>query len=235
MQAEELDEESRNLLRRIVERQAYRQIMAANIRGHGLKFVAEIEDKVALARDLEGSLSVLHAVEGLHARLGGSDLSSAVRGQIERIPYPASRLELAICLALCDRAERIAATGYLDSKSGEFAAITRRLVEMDRGATGRGEELFVGFCAEAGNRPAAQAMFNRWATITVLALGRPGTPGDARAIALGLRSKRCADSVREYVQELKPLIAACGLDMPDLAALGVELPSGANVAAGKTR
>src|SRR5829696_8926643 len=98
MQAEQLDEESRNLLRRIVERQAYRQTMAANIRGHALKFVPEIAEKIALARDLESSLAVLHDVERLHARLGGSDLSDAVRLQLERIPYPTSRLELAICL-----------------------------------------------------------------------------------------------------------------------------------------
>jgi hypothetical protein len=234
MQAEQLDEESRNLLRRIVERQAYRQLMAANIRGHGLKFVTDIEDKVALARDLERSLSVLHDVEGLHARLGGSDLSNAVRNQMERVPYPASRLELAICLALCDRAERIAAAGYVGSKSEEFAAIARSLLAIDRTATKRGEDLFSGFCTEAGNRPAAQAMFTRWVTITVLALGRPGTPGDARAVALGLRSKRCADSIREYVAELHALLPACQLAMPDLAGLGVALPSGLAVSTGRS-
>lgn len=227
MRAEQLDEESRNLLRRIVERQAYRQLMAANIRGHGLKFVTDIEEKVALARDLESSLSVLHAVEGLHARLGGSDLSSAVRNQMERVPYPASRLELAICLALCDRAERIAAAGYVGSKSEEFAAIARALLAVDRTATRKGEELFSGFCAEAGNRPAAQAMFTRWVTITVLALGRPGTPGDARAVALGLRTKRCADSVREYIAELQALLPSFQLALPELESLGVELPAGA--------
>lgn len=226
MNSEQLDEESRNLLRRIVERQAYRQLMAANIRGHGLKFVTDIEEKVALARDLEGSLAVLHAVEGLYARLGGSDLSSAVRNQVERVPYPASRLELAICLALCDRAESIAAAGYVGSRSEELAAIARVLLAADRTATRKGEELFSGFCAEAGNRPAAQAMFTRWVTITVLALGRPGTPGDARAVVLGLRTKRCADSVREYLAELESLLRSCRLAMPDLAGLGVELPQG---------
>ena len=222
-----IDEESRHLLRRIVERQAYRQSMAANIRGHGIKFVPTIAEKVALARDLEDSLAVLHEVEGLHARLGGEDLSGAVRGQIERIPYPASRLELAICLALCDRAERIVAAGYVASKSGEFAAIARTLLAHDRDATRRGEEMFVEFCAEAGNRPAAQAMFQRWVTIALLALGRPGTAGDARAVALGLRSKRCGDSIREFLGEIAPLVAACKLEMPDAAALGVEVPAAA--------
>ncbi len=45
-----------------------------------------------------------------HLRVGarGSDLSLAVRNQLERIPYPTSRLELAICLVMCDRAEQVA-------------------------------------------------------------------------------------------------------------------------------
>ena len=68
----------------------------------------------------------------------------------------------------------------------------------------------------------------------MLALGRPGTPGDARAVALGLRSKRCADSVREYVGELQALLPACRLVLPDLAALGVELPSGLAPALGRS-
>src|SRR6185295_3671399 len=105
MQRPELDQESQALLRRIVERQAYRQLMAANIRGHGLKFVPELEEKVLLARDLEHSLRILEQVESLYAALGGTDLSMAVRNPMDRIPYPSSRLELAVCLSLCDSAE----------------------------------------------------------------------------------------------------------------------------------
>jgi 1,2-phenylacetyl-CoA epoxidase catalytic subunit len=223
----ELDEESRALLRRIVERQAYRQLMAANIRGHGLKYVPEIEEKAALARDLEASLAVLRDVVDLHARLGGVELEHAVRDQMERIPYPTTRLELAICLALCDRAERAVAEGYAGSRSPDLARIARALIDADRTATTRGEELFIRFCEEPGNRPAAQAMLARWLTIAVLALGRPGTPGDARAVALGLRTKRVADVVREFLGDVAPLVAACGLALPDLAAVGLELPAAA--------
>jgi len=229
----ELDEESRALLRRIVERQAYRQLMAANIRGHGLKYVPEIEEKTALARDLEASLAVLHEAVELHVRLGGSELEHAVRDQMERIPYPTTRLELAICLALCDRAERVVAEGYAGSRSPELGAIARALLAADRTATTRGEELFVGFCAEPGNRPAAQALLSRWMTIALYALGRPGTPGDARAVALGLRTKRVADVVREFLRDVEPLIAGCKLAMPDLAALGIELPTAATGAGRK--
>jgi hypothetical protein len=208
-------------------------MMAANIRGHGLKLVPEVEDKILLAQDLEHSLRVLRDVERLYAAVGGSDLTLAVRGHMERIPYPTSRLELAVCLSLCDRVERVVAEGYVGSASKSLAAIARSLLAMDRTSTKRGEELLVEFCGEAGNRPAAQQMFNRWLTITLLALGRPGTPGDKRSIALKLRTKHCADSVREHVEGLKDLMSACHLQLPSQTTLGVELP--ADVAAHATR
>jgi hypothetical protein len=233
METERLDQESQNLLRRIVERFAYRQLMAANIRGHGLKFVPDVEEKLPLARDLEHSLTILHDVERFYTAIGGSDLSLAVRSQMERIPYPTSRLELAVCLSLCDRTERVVAEGYVGSASTTLAAIARSLLEMDRTSTKRGEELLVEFCKEAGNRPAAQQMFNRWLSITLLALGRPGTPGDTRSIALKLRTKRCADSVKEYLDDLRPLMDACHLLLPPAATLGVDLPP--NVLANASR
>jgi hypothetical protein len=233
METERLDEESQNLLRRIVERLAYRQLMAANIRGHGLKFVAEIEEKLPLVHDLDHSLRILHDVERLYASIGGSDLSLAVRSLMERIPYPTSRLELAVCLVLCDRTERVVAEGYVESASKSLAAIARSLLGMDRASTKQGEALFVDFCKEPGNRPAAQQMFNRWLSITLLALGRPGTTGDKRSVALKLRTKHVADSVREYIDGLKPLMESCHLQLPPQSTLGVDLP--ANVAANMAR
>lgn len=233
MEAFVLDEESRGLLRRIVERQAYRQLMAANIRGHGLKLVLEVGEKLLLSQDLEHSLQILRGVEALYASLGGTDLSLAVRPRMERIPYPTSRLELSACLALCDRAERIAADGYTQSSCREFASIAQSLLDADRTFTHHAEALLAEFCREATNRPAAQQMFNRWLSITLLSLGRPSTSGDARAVQLGLRSKRCADSVREFLGELKPLMERCHLALPSSATLGVELPSEVAVTVGR--
>jgi hypothetical protein len=232
VEVERLDEESKGLLRRIVECQAYRQLMAANIRGHGLKFVAEPEDKLLLAQDLEHSLLVMRQVSDLYARLGGEDLASAVRQRMERIPYPGSRMELAICKTLTDRAERAAAAGYVDGKSAEFAAIARTLLAVDRSSTRRGEALFSEFCADRGQRPHAQQMFDRWLAVSVRALGRPGTKGDQRAVTLGLRTKGCSDSVAEFMAGVEPLRRACGLELPADDTLGVELPSSVKAAAG---
>jgi hypothetical protein len=198
--------------------------MACNIRGHGMKFVMDLEAKLQLARDLEHGLYALREVERLYARIEGADLIEAVRAKMERIPYPASKLELAVCMSLTDRAERAAASSYTDSVAADFGSIARTLADMDRSATRRGEELFVEFCSDLGNRPHAQQMFDRWLAIALRSLGRPGTKRDQRAVELGLRSKRVADSVREYLVEVEALAERCGLAIPSGEALAVELP-----------
>lgn len=220
-----LNEESKALLRRIVERQAYRQLMVEKIRGHGLKYIHEVETQILLAQDIVHSLQVMLQIELLYANMGGNDLVLSVRDKMERIPYPNSRLELAICLSLCDRAERVAAESYVDCACEDFAAIALSILAMDRTSTRQGEEWFQRFANEPGNRAAAQQMFQRWLSITLAALGRPRTTGDRRAVELGLRKQSCEESVRVFLRELRPFMSACHLVLPSAASLGLDLPA----------
>ena len=66
-----LDEESRGLLRQILERQAYRQLVAGNIRGYGLQFLPELDVKIRFTAELDQSLRVLREVERIYEDLGG--------------------------------------------------------------------------------------------------------------------------------------------------------------------
>jgi hypothetical protein len=220
----EPDEESRALLRRIVERTAYRQIMVANIRGHGLKYLIDLSEKELLVRDLQAGLAALREVERLYAGLGGESLALSVRDSMERIPYPYSRLELAVCLALVGRAERLVAASYLDSSSAGMAAVARRIAELERPGTRMLEAQLAEFCAEAGNRPTAQQFFNRWLAIAFVAFGRPATAGDLRAVALGLRTQRIEEIVQRFSEQTREWSAGLGLTFPDPATLGIELP-----------
>jgi 1,2-phenylacetyl-CoA epoxidase catalytic subunit len=214
-----------------VEGHAYRQLMLANIRGHGLKFVPEVEGKLELARALETSLVHFREVERLYAGLGFGEVVSGVRGKLERIPDPSARLELAMCLFLCERVAWHALSSYVDSVCKEFAAIARMRVEELVQRDLPDDRAFVEFCADESNRPHAQQLFNRWLAVTLVSLGRPDSPGDARAVALGLRGKHVAQIVREYLDSLHALVKACGLALPELASLGVDAPRSARAAA----
>ncbi|MBL8860218.1 MAG: hypothetical protein JNL28_17045 [Planctomycetes bacterium] len=218
-----LDEESKGLLRRIVERTAYRQLMAVNIRGHGLKYLTEVEEKISLTSDIESALNGLAAIDALYTRLGGSDLIFAVRDLMERLPYPYSKLELGTCLALVDRTERLVLESYLDSRSSEMATIARALQDDPRPGTRRLEEYMARFCAEPGNRPTAQQFVNRWLAIAIVAFGRPGSAGDKRAVELRLRTRPVEDMVRRFQDEVKPFVKSLGLVMPEPGSLGIEI------------
>jgi hypothetical protein len=225
------DEEARVLLRKIVEGQAYRQLMLSNIRAHGLKFLPELEDKITQAERLTLSLVQFREVQRLYAQLSGSDVVSAVRGRMERIPYPASRMELAACLFLCMRAERAALEAYVDCVAADFAAIARTRLEITAPGELPRDAHFAQFCADPSNRPHAQQMVDRWLAICLLSLGRPGSPGDARAVALGLRKRRVSEIVTDFLNGLAPFLESCSLRLPDAATLGVELPAGVQAAA----
>jgi 1,2-phenylacetyl-CoA epoxidase catalytic subunit len=218
------DEESRGLLKRILEGQAYRQLTLCNIRGHGIKFLPEVADKSRVAQALLTSLEQFGELERLYRTLEFGDVVSAVRHKMERVPYPATRMELAVCLFLCERVSWHALDAYVESKVEEFAAIARLRHAELRPLEAPEDPAFAEFCADETNRPLAQQLFNRWLSITLLSLGRPDSPGDARAVALKLRSRSIASIVGEYLAGLEPFLRSCGLVAPDGDTIGVELP-----------
>ncbi|MCK6446025.1 MAG: hypothetical protein L6Q99_06490 [Planctomycetes bacterium] len=222
---ERLGEESRGLLVKIVEGLAYREVMLANIRGHGLKFVHELDAKLKLVRELETALVLFREIERIYAALGSRDVISAVRDRMERIPYPSSRLELELCLFLCEKTSRTALAAYRGGKCRELEALClSRLESIVERAEPEGSA-FVEFCADPTNRPHAQQMFTRWLGISMLAMGRPGSKGDTRAVELGLRRTHVETIGRGFLAELEPFRQRCHLAWPDASAIGIEFPT----------
>jgi hypothetical protein len=215
--AESLDEESRSLLRQIVERQAWRSMVLANIRGHGQKFLPGVGERRAFARDLSYHLETLEAIEELHGRLGGADLYLTVRDRLDDISHPESRLELGLCLLVCELAERVAAEGYLDSRSEDIARLARRSLDAQWDGSMGEKEFLKEFCADAGNRPRAQEILDRWIAIAVRSFGRPGSSGDEQAVALGLRTRSAGDTTRDFLERAAAFAADCALVLPDVA------------------
>lgn len=219
-----LDEEARALLRRIVESQAHREITAINMLGHCLKFVTELDTKLRVAEDLDLSLRLFRDVQALYKGLGWQDLESAVRDRTTEIPFPESRLEFGVAYHVCHLAQEVAMESYVGCVVPEFAAIARAYVEAapQRARPSRFEE----FCADPENRPRAQELFQKWFAIALPAFGRPDTRGDERAVELGLRSRSSAAAAREYVERLKPFAERCGLRLPTVEALGLDVAVG---------
>ncbi len=217
----ELDEEPRTYLRRIIEAQAYRQLMAMNIRGYCLKFLTEVESKIRVAEELQLNLAILREVRGLYREYGFEDVESAVRDRMTRIPYPESRLEFNVFRHVCGFALKVAMESYVDCSNRQLAAIARSYID------GRSSNLedpeFIEFCKDASNRPHAQQMFNRWFAIAVRSFGRPGSLGDGRAVELGLRSKTAGEMLELFMAEMKDYTARVQLNLPEAEEYGLEV------------
>ena len=211
MKALQLDEETRALLKKIVEGYAYRQLTLANIRGHALTFVFDLEEKIALADALRAGLEELRAVRSLYRELRQEGVIPAIRAKMERIPYPSSRVELAICLRLWTLAHEVAAGAYEDSICDELAQIARGHSQF---VVPSDDALVNDYCSDPNLRPQGQAYFDAWLSTTLVALGRPGSRGDRRAVELKLRQRSITTITEEFSaplaagpRELEPGVA----------------------------
>ncbi len=207
-----LDEESKMLLRRIVESMGRRQLTSINTLGHCLKFIAELETKADVAAELDLSLRLFRQVRTLYGELGWKDIESAVRDRLDDIPYPDSRLEFGVAYYVTGLAEGVAMQSYVDSSCADFAAIARSHVEA---AARRPEpSRFYAYCEDATNRPQAQQFLDRWVDIGRRSFGQPGSDSDARAVELELRSHSNAQMLADFEERLRPLVERCGLALP---------------------
>ena len=217
----ELDEEPRTYLRRIIEAQAYRQLMAMNIRGHCLKYLTDVESKMRVAEELHLNLAILREVRSLYRQYGWENVESVVRDRMDRIPYPESALEFKVFRHICGLALKIAMDSYVDCSNREFAAIAKSFIDGRRGDLEDPD--VIEFCAEATNRPHAQQMFNRWFAVAVRSFGRPGTLGDGRAVELGLRSRTAGEMLQVFMTEMEALSNRYRLQLPNPDDYGLDL------------
>lgn len=219
-----LGEEALGLMRRIVEANAWRQYLGVNILGHCLKMMGDLEGKRCVTREVGVCLDFYGELDTAYTELGGHDLDYAVRDRLLNVPMPESRFELGLCRLLTDRAQRIALTSYEGSRCAIFASVAARHLERPALVQAAERERMAEFCTEPANRPRAQEAFHRWLTISLLALGRPGSSGDRRALELGLRSESSEALVVRYLDNMKQLIEDWGLEFPSAENLPVELP-----------
>ncbi len=212
-----MDEESKQLLRRVVESMARRQLASIDILGHCLKFVGEVDVKTTVAGEVDLSLRLFRQVHALYRELGWTDIESAVRDRLSEIPYPGSRLEFGVAYYVLGQLEQVAMQAYLDSSCPEFAAIARSYVEA---AQRRPEpRRFREYCAEPTNRPQAQQFFDRWYRIALTSFARLGESVDRRIVELGLRSCSSDEMLARFRERLTPFVEGCGLAFPDADAL----------------
>ena len=219
-----LSEDALVLMRRIVEANAWRQVLGVNILGHCIKMLGDFEGKRGVVIEMGVCLEFYGELTAAYHELGGDDLDMAVRDLLLNVPMPQSRFELAVCRLLTDRAQRIALASFLTSKSKPFAALAKRHLNRPALVGDAERERMAEFCSEPMNRPRAQQILETWLGISLMALGRPGSAGDQRAMDLGLRDRSAEEQMAEFLDEVRALVRQWGLEMPRSERISADVP-----------
>jgi ring-1,2-phenylacetyl-CoA epoxidase subunit PaaA len=215
----------RDIVVRLLERQGYRELAAAHVFAAGLRFAPTLDDKMLLAEQITEELEHFEAASDLYSELEAGDLLEKVEGRLAELPSPGSWMETAVVQFLFDRAGKFQLREYRDCSWRPYSEIVGKILaeEEEHGAVG--EAVLKDLCgANPLATTLAQECFDRWLRISLLSFGRPGTPGDRRAVELGLKARPSAEIMRDYLADLEPTMAACGLRFPSREALGLEVP-----------
>ena len=215
-----------DMVRLLIRTQGWRELLGAELFADALKHVPTPRWKKVIASHVSEELEHYELCDGLYRALGGN-LWLDVQPRLRAEPWPRieSWEELVVFQVLNDRAAKFQLQEYCESSYEPYAKIIARIVEDEEGHTGFGESFLGELCAARGERrEQAQRHFDKWFPLCLKVFGRPGTPGNRYAVETGLKRRDSGAVMRDYVEDLKPLMAACGLRFPSPEQLGVEIP-----------
>ena len=207
--------------------QAYRELSAAHLFGHGLQFVPDLRALEFIGGHIREETEHYRAVAEIYRKYVGESIEPWVQARLATKPIPmaASYLELAIAQWLYDRGGFWQLREYKESSWEPYREIVGQIVAQEEGHQGHGERIAVPLCRAETDRAKVQALFEKWLRLGLLCLGRPGSEGNRYAIAAGLKRRDSAECLKDYVRDILPAVREAGLRLPPKESLGVELPA----------
>jgi len=222
---DEMTLEYRRMVIQLLESQGVREFMAANIFSDALKYIPTLRLKELLARQVVEELEHYEETIRLYHDLGGN-LEEVVEKRVGKyggVPYVKSWFELAVCQFLYDRAGEFHLAEYRNCSYVPYAQIVDKILAEEEEHEGFGERVMVEACQDPEYRRQVQQLFNKWLTFSLTSFGRPGTPGNRFAIAVGLKTRDSGEVMQDFISDIKSGMVKCGLTFPP--DLGVETPA----------
>lgn len=221
---EEMTPEYRAMVQQLLESQGYREVMAANMFGHAMKYIPALNHKQLVAHQIEEELEHFEVVAGLYEQVTGEDLLAAIQDKLERVPFSESWTELAMAQFLYDRAGEFHLREYKTCSYAPYSRIVTKILEEEEGHEGFGEKVVHELAKDPQNQAKLQNLFEKWLTVALLSFGRPGTDGNRFAIAAGLKTRDSGEVMQDFINDIKPTMVACGLKFPERDKIGIEMP-----------
>ncbi|HVK65353.1 MAG TPA: Phenylacetic acid catabolic protein [Polyangium sp.] len=226
------DDRWQRTLVQMMQGQAYRELAAAHLFGHGLQFVPEMRWLKLFTWHIREELEHYEAVARMYHDFTGESIEPVVNGRLAARPVPlaASFYELAMAQFLYDRGGFWQLREYEECSFEPYRKVVRKIVEEERGHQALGERLVVELSLTGRYDADKQHLFERWLRQGLLSFGRPGSDGARYAVSMGLKKREPAAVMQDFLDDITSAMRLCGLVLPSLAGLGIEGPEKAHAA-----
>ena len=223
--ADEMTAEYRGLIVQLMESQAYRELLAAHMFGYGLRFVPDKWLRF-MVWHIREETEHYEAVAKMYKEFTGQEVEPRVQERLSQkpVPFAESWFELAMAQFLYDRGGFWQLKEYEECSFLPYRGVIQKIVKEEAGHQELGEKIVVELCQSGAHQDVKQPLFEKWLRIGLLSFGRPGTPGNAYAIAQGIKKRDSGACMKEFIADIRPAVDAAGLRFPAPEALRMELP-----------
>ncbi len=206
--------------------QAWRELSAARLFGHGLQHVSDLRTLKFISRHVQEETEHYAAVAELYERHVGESLAPWVEAKLatKPIPWASSLLELGVAQWLYDRGGFWQLREYEESSWAPYRDMVGRIVDQEEGHQRHGERIAVPLIRAEKDRGRVQQLFETWLHQGLICLGRPGSEGNRYAVSVGLKKRDSAECIKDYVRDILPAVREAGLRLPPRDRIGAELP-----------
>ena len=222
------DDRCHGLIVQMMQSQAYRELAAAQMFGHGLRFVPRLEWLKFMTWHIREEMEHYELVARAYRDLTGESVEPIVHARLQDKPiaFAESWYELAMAQFLYDRGGYWQLREYEACSFEPYREMVERIVREERGHQAFGERIVVVLTRSGEHEAEKQALFERWLRQGLLSFGRPETEASRFAVAHGLKKRDPGLVMQDFVDDIKPAVKACGLVFPPLDRIGITAPAG---------
>ena len=206
--------------------QAWRELSAAQLFGHGLQYVTDLRTLKFISHHVVEETEHYAMVAELYQKHAGESLDGWVSAKLatKPIPWASSLLELSVAKWLDDLGGFWQLREYEESSWAPYREIVGRIISQEEGHQIHGQNIAVPLIRKETDRTKVQALFESWLRQGLICLGRPHSEGNRYAVSVGLKKRDSAECIKDYVRDILPAVREAGLRLPPKERLGVDLP-----------
>jgi 1,2-phenylacetyl-CoA epoxidase catalytic subunit len=223
---EEMDDRLSGTVRQLMESQAYRELAAAQMFGHGLKFVPSLKWQKFMVWHIREEFEHYEAVCKMYEEFTGKSVEGVTEARLSQHPIPMadSWFELAMAQFLYDRGGFWQLKEYDKCSFVPYRRVIQKIILEEKGHQALGERIVVELCRSGRFEEQKQRDFATWLRQGLLSFGRPNNAGNAYAIEAGLKKRDSGAVMQDFLTDIKPAVKACGLRFPTPEEMRLEVP-----------